>query len=352
MSDMAGKWVGGMFHRSRHRHAFVAVLAAASSMTVGSATAETRTDDFAADGLDNISIQHIPVDTGGSAAAPSPGRTGGGIYSTVPRSKKLTVQQDSSGAAAPEGEAAGLVADSAATPATDVAPDDEISPRIIGGSAASTKSYPWVVELVGASCGGALIAPKKVLTAGHCAGEATAIVQGRDKSSGLGGRKFTVTARAIAPHFQLISSSPDLHFDDVAVLTLQEAVTGVTPVKFASPNSGGLYGPGNTGAVFGWGKHSGGHLTKATVPVVSDSCSDGPYRNSKQNPTSMKQSLVCAGDTRHDACDGDSGGPLLINGELAGIVSGGGINGGCAQQGYPGTYSRVSNYSNWINQHL
>lgn len=266
----------------------------------------------------------------------------------------LTIVGTSSGstAAAPEGEAAGLITNPAAVLATGVPSDDEISPRIIGGLATSTKNYPWVVNLVGASCGGALIAPKKVLTAGHCAKATTAIVQGRDMSSDLNGREFTVTARAVAPHFQFISNSPDLHFDDVAVLTLEKAVTGVTPVNFATPNNGGLYRPGNIGTVFGWGAHSGGHLAKATVPVVSDSCFDGPYRNDQKNPTSMKRSLFCAGDTKRDACDGDSGGPLLIDSELAGIVSGGGINGGCAQKGYPGTYSRVSNYSDWIHQHL
>ncbi|MBV9139964.1 MAG: serine protease [Pseudonocardiales bacterium] len=237
-------------------------------------------------------------------------------------------------------------------PATYVAMTSFPVPRVIGGSAASTKDYPWVVKLVGTNCGGVLIAPKKVLTAGHCAQKAKKIVQGRDASSGSGGREFAVTDRAVAAHFQVISGSPDLHFDDVAVLTLDKEVTGVTPVKFASENDGDLYRQGNTGTVFGWGAHSGGHLAKATVPVVSDSCFDGPYRNDKQNPASMKRSLFCAGDTKHDACDGDSGGPLLINDEVAGIVSGGGINGGCAQKGYPGTYSRVSNYSKWIHQHL
>lgn len=242
-------------------------------------------------------------------------------------------------------------ADAAVAEQFHAAPDNDVAPQIIGGSPVSTRTYPWVVQLIGAGCGGALIAPTKVLTAGHCAG-ATKIVQGRDRSSGSGGREFRVKARSVAPHFQFISSSPDLHFADVAVLTLDKAVTGVTPVKFAGPHDSGLYRPGNTGAVFGWGAHSGGHLAKATVPVVSDSCFDGPYRNSKHSPAAMKRSLFCAGDTKHDACDGDSGGPLVIDGELAGIVSGGGINGGCAQKGYPGTYSRVSNYSNWIHRQL
>ncbi|MGH3548831.1 MAG: hypothetical protein ACRDQU_12120 [Pseudonocardiaceae bacterium] len=75
-------------------------------------------------------------------------------YSDVPRSHELTIQQDRSGGividtssisetAAAEGKAADEVTDS--VPATDVAPDDEAAARIIGGSAASTKNYPWRV---------------------------------------------------------------------------------------------------------------------------------------------------------------------------------------------------------------
>lgn len=131
---------------------------------------------------------------------------------------------------------------------------------------------------------------------------------GTRQKVGFGRSTVHCDRRAIAPHFQIISSSPDLHFDDVAVLTLEKAVSGVTPVKFADSDNGGLYQSGNTGTVFGWGDHSDRHLAKATVPVVSDSCFDVKYKNDKQSPAAMKQSLFCAGDTMHDACNGDSGG--------------------------------------------
>ncbi len=65
---------------------------------------------------------------------------------------------------------------------------------------------------------------------------------------------------------------------------------------------------------------------------------------------------ICAGDLsgRKDTCQGDSGGPLYVQDEingvtkyvLAGIVSYG-VE--CAKPNYPGVYTRVSYYLDWIS---
>ncbi|RZC40994.1 Trypsin domain containing protein, partial [Asbolus verrucosus] len=48
-------------------------------------------------------------------------------------------------------------------------------------------------------------------------------------------------------------------------------------------------------------------------------------------------------------CHGDSGGPLIFNGTLVGIVSYGVQP--CAN-GYPDVYTRVSYYIDWINENV
>jgi len=79
--------------------------------------------------------------------------------------------------------------------------DGEFGTQIVGGTRASTSTYPWVVYLATSSgfqyCGGTLVAPNKVVTAAHCtvgdAASAVRVVAGRDDKNSTAGTVARVT---------------------------------------------------------------------------------------------------------------------------------------------------------------
>jgi hypothetical protein len=74
------------------------------------------------------------------------------------------------------------------------------------------------------------------------------------------------------------------------------------------------------------------------VPAYECEALGGPYKF-------VIGQQICASAPLSDSCDGDSGGPLLLNGELYGIVSWGT---GCGNPTQPGVYTRAASYRDWI----
>ncbi|XP_073968006.1 trypsin alpha-3-like [Bombus fervidus] len=91
-----------------------------------------------------------------------------------------------------------------------------------------------------------------------------------------------------------------------------------------------------------------GEMTKllhwVDIKVADQNYCNQMYKNVIHN------TQLCAYDntTVKGHCDGDSGGPLMVNGKLHGIVS---WSMNCANVVYPSVYTRVSSYLNWINEH-
>ncbi len=171
------------------------------------------------------------------------------------------------------------------------------------------------------------------------------MVAGRDDKNSTAGVVARVTKIWIHPSYVDATQG-----NDVSVLTLDRNLTQAT-LPIATSSDTGLYAAGTSSTILGWGTTSSGgsasrYLLKATVPLTSNATCSSAYGSDFK-----AAHMVCAaypqGGT--DTCQGDSGGPLVAGGKLIGITSWGE---GCALAGYPGVYTRVSNFATLITQQI
>lgn len=144
--------------------------------------------------------------------------------------------------------------------------------------------------------------------------------------------------------------------NDIALLELHETIqfrNEVRPICIASsPDS---VREGASALVSGWGWTNedqnigdrADQLQQATVEFWDNNKCTESFRSQKKL-IEIAPTQVCAGKVAGgiDSCFADSGGPLINDQNvIVGIVSTG-I--GCARPGLPGVYTRVSEYSDWI----
>ncbi len=213
---------------------------------------------------------------------------------------------------------------------------------IVGGTPARVADTPWVVAITTPDgqliCGGALVAPDKVMTAAHCAtlkgvlgknqrpAEQMRVIAGRTDLRTKDGIEAVVSDVWRHPDYREVTQG-----DDVAVLTLARAL------PYRTIDLGEV---GGEGVVLGWGRTSeydkpAMTLRKVTVPILSDT------ECLVKEPDFRPGAMLCAGREGRDACTGDSGGPLVVRGRLAGVVS---FGRGCARANEPGVYTRLAHY--------
>uniref|UniRef100_A0A3Q3WZP9 trypsin n=1 Tax=Mola mola TaxID=94237 RepID=A0A3Q3WZP9_MOLML len=232
--------------------------------------------------------------------------------------------------------------------------------RVVGGVLAKPTQIQWQIALdenKKIDCGGAYIGGCWVVTAAHCVRpnpSAFMVKFSLWKKGESQGTTDIVPIQEIHIHPRFNASSYE---NDIALVQLKEIPNKKRCVEenpairaVCVPWTTHLFQPNHTCSISGWGRTAGmssRFLLWANVSLIAD-CQRF-YKDS------FKPGMMCAGDLNGsvDSCQGDSGGPLVCQDELGvsylwGIVSWGK---NCGEPGFPGVYTQVSHYFDWIRIH-
>ncbi|XP_004866829.1 kallikrein-10 [Heterocephalus glaber] len=233
--------------------------------------------------------------------------------------------------------------------------DTGLDRAALGGPCARG-SQPWQVSLFNGlkfHCAGVLVDPSWVLTAAHCWNNKPLWARvGDDHLLLLQGEQLRRTVQAFIYPKYLRGSGPilpgrtDEH--DIMLLKLgRPAVLGHHAQTLRLPYTCAV--PGDSCQVAGWGTTS----TRRVKYNRSLSCSRvtllSPVECEVFYPGVLTHSMICAGlDQGQDPCQSDSGGPLVCEETLQGILSWGVYPCGSVQ--HPAVYTQVCKYTSWIQR--
>ncbi|KAF2894843.1 hypothetical protein ILUMI_11330 [Ignelater luminosus] len=241
--------------------------------------------------------------------------------------------------------------------------------RIIGGEIVSIASFPFVGVVVLKPLGSikdediyfaggtSITAPKWAVTAAHCVIDFQREIKY--------GRVFIRSNSTIWSNETSLEMSEHLvlnviihkQFDgikddyDIALLKVKQEFVGKyeRPIPLAEVNY--KFKAGTLATILGWGTTTLGaepftvlELRATEVNLIDPKVCIDKFRNTSEVITTR---MLCAGAHGRDACVNDSGGPLVQNHTLIGIVSWG-LE--CASDAHPGVYTKVMVFTSWIRR--
>jgi len=252
--------------------------------------------------------------------------------------------------------------------------------RIVGGVPALLNAWPWMaaifiddpnIRTTSFVSGGVLISDLYILTASHCvrdkagktlpAGNFLIRLGDLDISSDTDGASpVDFNAVKIIPHEKYNSNT---HQNDIALIKLDKPAVfsdSIRPICLPKESMRGENLDGMRPFIAGWGTvefrgESSSVLRQVQVDVQSNQNCQTAYNQFK---ITISNAQLCAGFPMggKDACQGDSGGPLMRPVGVGvqsntwytiGVVS---VGFRCAEAGFPGIYTRTSEYLDWIKK--
>jgi trypsin len=219
---------------------------------------------------------------------------------------------------------------------------------ILDGQPVGADEYPFFSfskYQQGGGCGATLIHEDILLTSAHC----RIVFDGRGAYVG-GTTDYGMTGGEFHEDEGVLR-----HPDDIMLVKLQTS-SAYTPVELNRDPYVPMESETVTVTGFGDTAEDGDLspvLLKADLSTVSFDTCDAIYQDQTNGSVKLTEEIqLCAwdpSDGNKDACQADSGGPLLLGALQVGIVS---FSRGCGRPVTPGVYVRVSAYIDWIEENI